>query len=186
MVVNLVNKPKFKPNQTVYVINTDRKIYKTKIRLVKCNYISIENEDYFSFTGIYEVNDFLRRANGFGTLEEKYIFASEKQAVKNTLWIEVDFPDNDWMQAIGLRSEEDNKYNIPFLDISDSDLGVCCAVISDIRDILYKIWEEKGILELDRLILQSLVKRHGGFTFDDNQSITPIFKKMEIDYSILE
>ena len=47
MVVNLVNKPKFKPNQTVYVINTDRKIYKTKIRLVKCNYISIENEDYF-------------------------------------------------------------------------------------------------------------------------------------------
>ena len=81
------------------------------------------------------------------------IYESEELAKELAQWHPVsDFSEADWKQAIGDRRDDQS--------LDESELSRCCALISNIRDLLLKCQEDGGLIERDVRILRKLLKEH--------------------------
>ena len=67
-----------------------------------------------------------------------------------------DITDADWLVALGDRSVAHDHPT----HIGRSELGVCCAVISSIRDLLYQCQEQGGLFQADVRSLRQLCRTH--------------------------
>ena len=90
----------------------------------------------------------------------KYLTDSRKEIARWIAVHKVNFSDEEWVRAIGKRATfEEIKESVKNHDydtnesIEESELGVCCANLSSIRDVLTKCWENKGLIgwEVERL-----------------------------------
>lgn len=101
-------------------------------------------------TGVFEGREDIFKDITFSNCWQIGLAMKLAQAYVNERFVEVkNITEEEWLSAIGDRDSED------MYSLDDSDLGVCCADISEIRDILLNCKKNHGLtrLEIDRLQL---------------------------------
>lgn len=104
--------------------------------------------------------DFARKDQDYQLSE---FHATEAEALQALTFYAVDCSAEDWqkitgMLADGTRVEDDN--NPQLASIDNSELTPCCANISDVRDLLFKCWQQGGLYQLDRDTIGVLLAGH--------------------------
>ena len=91
-------------------------------------------------------------------------------------WFPVDgISDDEWRAALGDREvPHDEPYSI-----DRCELGVCCAVISAIRDLLYQCQEQGGLFAGDVQRLRSLCRQHEGGTWQSKPVLARVFNQLK-------
>jgi len=101
----------------------------------------------------------------------KYITADHEEATRWAMKWPVHLTPDEWYHAIG---DRDN------IDIEDCELGICCADISAIRDILIQCKEKDGITGWEREWLQGLLRSH---TLEVGPVLREIFLTLELEWN---
>ncbi len=184
----LSEEPEFKSGDKVYVINKHYgSIHETVVRTVPVEILfDKDNEgggtNYLKFSGFYKVGIIRWEREKYINPtwhEARYFFASKEKAIEMGRFWPVKLSDEEWLDCIGDRQIIDGPGNT-----SDGcELTACCAAISDIRDALIEIKFDKGVCEVDRLILKGLLEDHEhietvGFGAASPKSQTPILSKL--------
>ena len=179
-------KPEFKSQDTAYYIEKGN-VHKTIIKYAILHLYNIPNAsgeviDSLCFYGQY-VQDIctFKYANPWIT-DEKYLYKNEESARTAAKWYKIDRSYEDWSEAIGRRNLNEKSTDMiqsNKFDIESSDLGICCAEISEIRSTLYKLEKEGGIMEIDRIDLHERVKNHG-LELEQKTKLYEILKEIEV------
>jgi hypothetical protein len=166
--------PKFKIGQKVYYVSHDdncpaaqnRRWSESNIRSIKVEIASTNEEELAACTG-YSLNAIL--ADNLNSYE---LYETQEEVEKAVEWFSVvDITDEQWMQLIGDRDltyPEDYRerfklerkleklqkpwYNFieaESIEIEESEIGVCCAGISEARDLLQKCCRQGGLIYRD-------------------------------------
>ena len=98
---------------------------------------------------------------GRGELTDKWkrdeFFLSYDEAMSMAVEYEVVATSDEWFKAIGLSGGgQDNRYDIT----DDCELPICCANISDIRDLLYNVCVSGKINGVTKRNLIALLNSH--------------------------
>jgi hypothetical protein len=83
------------------------------------------------------------------------MYETKEAAEKDAKFTKVNFSEDDWFAAIGLKEGMDRlEYD------EECELPPCCANISDIRNALEEVRSNKGLIERHRCELQDLLNQH--------------------------
>jgi len=119
----------------------------------------------------------------------RYLTDDEEQAKNWSGVIPVDCSDEDWFKAIGKRPDIEkmiakDKYSYDLEDsLEDSELGVCCANISAVRDMLIKCRDNKGLIGWEVERLQGLCRNSYHDFPEDAPTLTNILKQLNVKWS---
>ena len=146
---------KYQPGDTVYAISPKGEIYDLRVRWVNARLI--KDEELFACLTSYECNSFNRFSEDIFdcTFYQDKLYATEQDAEKDAKFIPVEFSEDDWYKAIGLK---DGVNRIDY--DQECELSPCCAHISEIRNVLERVRENKGLIARERTILQELLDGH--------------------------
>lgn len=118
-----------------------------------------------------------------------YLTDDKEKAKKWSEVIPVDCSDEDWFKAIGKRPtfEEIKKAaKEKTFDSEDSleecELASCCASISDVRTILIKCQENKGLIGWEVEALQKAVNNSNHDMPEDSPILTNILKQLDVEW----
>lgn len=147
--------PEYFPGDIVWVVDEGFKVppcesfvkvFSSTIRSVSCE---MGDKEHFAATG-YKLQTMTLR-DGFDATHSRYLFKTEKEAKKAAKWYKVDLDDECYFLAIGSvrKGDKIERSSDNLDDIEDSELGICCANISDVRDYLMKCQKNKGLCQLD-------------------------------------
>ena len=177
-----MNKPEFEIGQTVF-LPSRQGAERTEIT----GYISLVRQSsegkLISGVRLYQVNPFGIERIGSETvlsdeLTGRNFYTDKKQAQAASRFLGVALDDESWKLAIGDREieDEDSPYSL-----SNCNLGICCANISEARDILYLCREQKGLLVHDRDEMCGLIFDEHDFQYGAGSPIAQIFKRLEVN-----
>ena len=165
---NIINvecdKLSYETGDFIYVICGPDEWKETTVRTVVGEAALLEGKMKFFQRGITAYNLFLTREyfddtsyflEGVGEVIPFHrIFKTAKEATLLSQFKKVKgIIDEEWISALGDREEP--------VSLEKSELGICCAAISEARDILYKCRNNKGLIQLDINYLQSIMISHG-------------------------
>ena len=161
-------KPKFKPDQSVFVVFYDKKnnYHKSYISYIPVNYAIVDGEEFIFHQRLYRLSLVNIKRDDWNW-EESYLFETEEEAKENAIFHKIALTDNQWFQIIGNRKKENG--------LEDCELQPCCNNISLIRNKLLEIKKNKGILEVDRKIFQKYLLNHEPIS---NLKQTLLFKEV--------
>jgi len=123
-------------------------------RAITTEYFILQRDYFYGHTDYSQYYD-----SNYAPLNR--VFSTKEEADKNAKFFPVNLEDEVWYSAVGLRDK------IETIDgktkcikekkqtTEDSELGVCCASISSVRDLIYKAKERGGLIQLDIDILIS-------------------------------
>lgn len=198
-------------DQEVYYVNYDdncpaaRTCRWGKGRILAINVLTIKessNEEPRAIVSSYRSN-VIREGDGWFKPHELY--PTQEEVELDVIWHPVeDFTDEEWMQALGYRlTEADQKLEqlkweselkrewkrgpnlAPIIDLEDAELGPCCCLVSEIRDLLYKCRENEGLIRRDvNLIANHLICHGAGDLKDDGTILYKIYNQLGIQHML--
>lgn len=86
------------------------------------------------------------------------LFTSQADAAHNVEFLPVVASADEWLAAIGDRYDGDDFEG--YRSVEESELGICCDVICDIRDALLQCQRQGGLSRLAAARLQGLLNKH--------------------------
>lgn len=173
-------KPRFQIGEIIYVPQKNRVV---ETRIVGYNArIGEENENLLEIVLGYDIQHYVSVRRGIdstmtGVVMEKDFYSDKNKAQQASEFLEVNVEEEAWKLAIGDRSIEDE--NSPYL-LGNCNLSLCCANLSEARDILLYCKNNKGLVVHDRDELAGLLNGHGR-EYDRQSPIVGIFEQLKID-----
>ncbi len=103
--------------------------------------------------------------------------------------VSVEFSDEDWFKAIGKRptfeeikkAAEEKTFDSED-SLEESELGSCCAGIADVRTILIKCQENKGLIVWEVEQLQQAINGAGHDMPEDAPILKNILKQLKVEW----
>jgi len=172
-------KPRFNIGQKIYVPERNR-VLETTIYGYEA-IISEENGNLLGGVSGYSIEHLVSIRRGSDSditnvVRARDFYEDKDKAKEASKFLEVKVDEETWKIAIGDREAEDE--NSPY-NLQNCNLSICCADISEARDILIFCRKYNGLIAHDRNELADLVNGHG-FNYDTQSPIGRIFEKLEI------
>jgi hypothetical protein len=102
----------------------------------------------------------------------KDIYLTEQAAKNHAQWTPINIGDYDWQAMIGDRDDDSH---------GDSELGVCCANLSGVRDELIRCRKQGGLIRRDLDYLAVCTSTHENlFEGDFSENIDKIMRDLNI------
>jgi hypothetical protein len=154
--IRLNKEIKFSTGDRVWHISPNGIVRDTTIRLVNAQLIK-NGKTWICCPTSYECvgpNYFRDGVLDF-SFREGELYRNKRTAQRNAKFIPVNFSEDEWYAAIGLKNGINRiNYN------EECDLPPCCSIISDIRSILDEIRQHKGVIMKKKRELQTLLNKH--------------------------
>lgn len=143
-------KPQFTLGQKIWYINCRKEVDEDQIQAINFKLLRHEGKDQLFCVG-YDLQTINIDAPGFPFMP--YDLCETKElADQLAVWHPItDMADEQWEAAIGDREKE---------TAEDSELGICCADISAIRDLLITCRLDGGLMERDVQMISCLIAGH--------------------------
>jgi len=90
------------------------------------------------------------------------LYKTKEEAEQDAVFYKCEnITDQEWIKALGFRNKIPNERKTfiikkrdsfrkeEIIDIENSELGICCYAISEIRSLLYNCWKNKGLIKRD-------------------------------------
>ncbi len=146
---------KFRPNDKLWAISPQGKVYDVRITHVNAR-IFDDEKGLVCYLVDYEGNTFNHSCEGVSfSFKQHELYRNKGVATRNAKFTPIIFTDDEWYTAIGLKKGVKRIYYN-----EDCDLGPCCGQISDIRDALDVVRKNGGVTARGRRELQSLLNGH--------------------------
>lgn len=142
--------PKFQIGQIVYFIS-ETGYYQDTIRSIILESVPGEDGNYRLACIGYTLSKYPLFGDETGVTRPQQLISDEEEVKHLTNFTPVVLTAQEWQTAIGEQEDESDE---------DSELGVCCEVIDEVRDILLGIKKNHGLIERDRLILKNHATNH--------------------------
>jgi hypothetical protein len=151
--------PKFNLGDVVWVIqgnNVNRCVLGSKVYSIKLElFIAKQGEPPVLVCTGYQLG--VMNFDVLDAISSSYphdkVYSTKEEAETLAKWHPVEnISLEEWERAIGNRENDDS--------LDTCELSRCCAIISDIRDILLDCKENQGLIERDLLKLSDLLKSH--------------------------
>ncbi len=176
--------PKFKLLEEVWIIEQIRSLSVVKkAQIISYQIEVIQNSDEcISILQGYRLNRF--NCNNYPSciFSTHEVYKNKKHAERMAKFIPVNIAEHQWKLAIGDRGIVNC--------IEQSELGSCCAAISNARDILIKCHKNNGLIFRDIIKLRKIFKNecgagvmeYGKITLSESQNpnLYKIYKQLEI------
>jgi len=108
----------------------------------------------------------------------KYLTKNEEKALEWKKWYPVSMTE-EWLEAIGDRDKQEDEVG----NIEDGcELGICCANISEIRDVLYKCREKGGMIGWERENLQQRLDNSCHDKPETHTLLDKIFEQVGVEW----
>lgn len=135
--------------------------------------IAEQKGELVAYPELYVLNEF-SLYNLDGDWPERRLFAEEKEAKRASTWIHVCLPKEIWLKSIGRvdRNNEDDAW----MDLPPG----CCGTTGAIRDALFIVMENSGLLQIEADELQNLLNSHEPST--EQEYIGQILNKMGLTW----
>jgi len=132
----------------------------------------------------YFTNDYFGNIN-WNIVPFDFIAKDENQAKEWAKFYPVKCSDEDWYKAIGSRPgsleiSDENDEKLESLD--DCELGTCCSTISDIRSMLIKCRDHKGLIGMEIIHLRSIINNGSHDMPEDAFILEKILKQLKIKW----
>lgn len=115
----------------------------------------------------------LRRINlddQYGNWTPDYIYSTKEDAEKQTKFFPVTLTEQEWFDAIGLKKDSDRtNYD------ENCELQPCCAVVSEMRDVLFDCLLDGGLINQDIKILEDIFNKH---SIPQGENLDKIFDQL--------
>jgi hypothetical protein len=129
--------------------------YETEIGLYADKYIG--NVKRMTLFQAVHIGDYFEKPGLVFEVDIDSVFGTEEEAKKASGFKEVFFNEDVWFKALGKRDQINKNVDGEILKfvkeeeypIEDSELGVCCASISEVRSLLYKAYNNDGLIGRD-------------------------------------
>lgn len=184
-------KPQFNSFDEVYVASNGQgwsRVLNTTIRSVPVDYFKFEDngkQEFLRWNGWYDLNSLTFPSDyvPVGWCQQRYVFKTKAEAEKAAKWWPVTLNPTEWLKICGDRkAKSDTAHSIENCELT---IGCVNDGTSEIRSSLYKIQEDEGVMEVDRNILQLLIKRCANRpeALDNKEScITKLFKQLNLKW----
>jgi hypothetical protein len=153
-------KPRFKIGETIWELTHNSfgptTVVKQTIRTIILENYNIEGVDFYITKGY--TTDIWNYDNEDNTIEwadGRNFYRTEKEALKEAKWTPVDLPYSGY-KAIGIDVNGDRINE----ELQDCALGMCCADISVVRDLLIRCFICKGLCKKDIDTIKHIKKSH--------------------------
>lgn len=186
-------KPEFNSFDEVYVANNGKgwsRVDKTTVRSVPVDYFEFEDKGekhtFLKWSGWYELSllTFQQKYLPATWCNSRYVFKTKTEAERAAKWWPVTLTKAEWLKVCGDRkAKEEAEHSIENCELT---IGCVNDGTSTIRDCLYKVQEDEGMMEVDRNILQLVIKNceNRPAALDDKGScITKLFKQLNLKWS---
>ena len=172
------NTPKFAPNQKVFIatkIIGESQVNEAKIHSIPLRYMNFEGKNHLIFRFEYDLNVFVFMNKHEPTYcHERYLSETEEEAKAKAVFTKIgEFSKEEWKKAIGSRKDGSHE---------DSELGTCCANISEIRTMLLSARKYKGVIEVDRQMLQEALNYHERIGDYDQSVLKTILESLNLTW----
>ena len=143
-------KPQFSLGQKIWYINCRKEVDEDQIRAIDFKLVRHEGKDQLFCVG-YDLQTVNIDAPGLPFMPYD-LYETKELADQLAVWHPItNMTDEQWEAAIGDREKG---------TAEDSELGICCADISEIRDLLITCRQDGGLMERDVQIISSLINNH--------------------------
>lgn len=198
--IDIINGMPYAIGSTVFAVVGPNKVLQAKVRSYKIEVCSHSN--YSDFDSLTPTEEYLIAGVNAITTEflwpnEEYfkddlyckdvesipidrVFSDKKEAEEKAKFFKIDFNETVWLKAIGKRDESEDNED----PIDESELGICCANISNVRDLLYKAYEFDGLVQFD--IDQIIIDLKGCCPdLDESPNLSKILNSLGITKEII-
>lgn len=169
---------KFQPGDRVFAISPKGEIYEVGIRWVNARLFKEDTGNAFYLMS-YEGSTMNQFSNDVFdcSFTQNELYKTKKSAQKAARFIPIEFSDDDWYKAIGLKKGVDR---IDYAE--DCDLQPCCANISAIRDSLNFCRQNKGLIFREKKRLQRILDNSGHNLPTDCKKLLDILNAIGVEW----